>query len=135
MTELEDYTYDTTRAVERCHPFHSDAAMDLFIKYYLSVHQFSKEIELSNDNILDICSFFLENGEYVFRNDNKFLFVLNESNNIPEVIAFLKWLFKEMSIAITGTSVILEHPKINLMVEVRKFDMTSFKKNIGELEY
>ena len=107
---MEDFTYDFTYFVKQRLAFCYDSNLDKLIKYYLFTHQFSEYIDLTEQDVLDICQIPLEEDEFVYKNNNQFLFYLNNDDNIKneDIISVCDKLIISLNLAIQNAEEILE---------------------------
>lgn len=134
MKELEDFTYDVSNIIKYNYNLSDNEYFDKFIKSYLFTHQFSESIEISDLDILGLFEYFLEEGEYIYENNNKLLFILNQNHHIDNVITFIKWVLKILSINITETSIINNlNNKIGLIISLKCYENTFNGERVEKL--
>ena len=120
---LKDFTYDFTYLVRQRLPFCNDSNLDKLIKYYLFTHQFSEYIDLTEQDVLDICQIPLEEDEFVYKNNDQFLFYLHNDDNITneDIISILKFLFNTLSYKIENIRIDIKDDKKILFIDVKHF--------------
>lgn len=121
--KIEDFTYDFTYFVKQRLAFCNDSNLDKLIKYYLFTHQFSEYIDLTEQDVLDICQIPLEEDEFVYKNNNQFLFYLNNDDNIKneDIISVLKFLFNTLSYRIENIRIDIKENKKIFFINVKHF--------------
>ena len=65
---MDDFSFDFTVYNKYNHVFSNDPAENTLIKCYLSEHQFSEDVNLTVEDIINILSLFLEEDEEVYVN-------------------------------------------------------------------
>lgn len=133
MDTLKDFTYDYSNLISHKWPIGDNEYFDKLIKSYLFTHQFSEDVVINEYDLLKICEYFLDDGEYVFKNDDKLLFILNGDLTIDTYITFLKWIMTIMSINIKDYSVINLEKKINLLLILENYENTFNGRRTEEL--
>lgn len=121
--ELKDFTYDFTYFVKQRLTFCYDSNLDKLIKYYLFTHQFSEYIDLTEQDVLDICQIPLEEDEFVYKNNDQFLFYLHNDDNITneDIISILKFLFNTLSYKIENIRIDIKDDKKIFFIDVKHF--------------
>ena len=121
--ELKDFTYDFTYLVRQRLPFCNDSNLDKLIKYYLFTLQFSEYIDLTEQDVLDICQIPLEEDEFVYKNNDQFLFYLHNDDNITneDIISILKFLFNTLSYKIENIRIDIKDDKKIFFINVKHF--------------
>lgn len=120
---MKDFQYDFTYFVKQRLTFCYDSNLDKLIKYYLFTHQFSEYIELTEQDVLDICQIPLDKDEFVYKNNNQFLFYLNNDVNITneDIISVLKFLFNTLSYRIENIRIDIKENKKIFFINVKHF--------------
>lgn len=121
--KMKDFQYDFTYFVKQRLTFCYDSNLDKLIKYYLFTHQFSEYIELTEQDVLDICQIPLDKDEFVYKNNNQFLFYLNNDVNITneDIISVLKFLFNTLSYRIENIRIDIKENKKIFFINVKHF--------------
>lgn len=130
---MEDFKYDFSNVIKRKWPLHENEYIDKLIKSYLFTHQFSEDIKISENDILGIFEYFLEDNEMVFVNNNKYLFIINCNHNITEIITFIKNIFKFLSIKVIDYNQNPYNDQIILTLSIRHYENTFNGRRIEEL--
>lgn len=136
--ELKDFTHDFTYLVRQRLPFCNDSNLDKLIKYYLFTHQFSEYIDLTEQDVLDICQIPLEEDEFVYKNNNQFLFYLHNDDNITneDIISILKFLFNTLSYKIENIRIDIKDDKKIFFVDVKHYyDTIKYKGIKYEIDF
>ena len=136
--ELKDFTYDFTYLVRQRLPFCNDSNLDKLIKYYLFTHQFSEYIDLTEQDVLDICQIPLEEDEFVYKNNDQFLFYLHNDDNITneDIISILKFLFNTLSYKIENIRIDIKDDKKIFFIDVKHYyDAIKYKGIIYEIDF
>ena len=136
--ELKDFTYDFTYFVKQRLAFCYDSNLDKLIKYYLFTHQFSEYIDLTEQDVLDICQIPLDEDEFVYKNNNQFLFYLNNDVNITneDIISILKFLFNTLSYKIENIRIDIKDNKKIFFIDVKHYyDNIKYKGIKYEIDF